>query len=162
MRHLKIQELNILRHLQHDLGKMLQIGEEHTKFLGFHYTPGRRRDTSRPNWEHGEHYISAGKNIEGAFFDILGDKWLFYIKGGSTHPYLLIKIIPDYLLEAGKRRSHVVNGEISHDRLFDRIVNDVREFYKFSPIYFDLAHENDVNIQKAKRIFVDPILKKPK
>ena len=72
MKHLELQELNVLRQLQHGLGKMLQM-DKHVKFLGFHYTPGRKRDTMRPNWEHGEHYIAAGKNIEGAFFDIFGD-----------------------------------------------------------------------------------------
>lgn len=163
MKHLEKQELDTLRHLMHDLPTMLNMGIDNVKFLEFNYTPGRRRDTTRPNWSHGEHYLSAGKNIDGIFFDIFGDKWLFYIKSGSGIQSLQLKIILDYNKQPNERRGPVINGEISFDRLDKRIVNDVREFYRYSPIYFDFLNEiGDLKLEETKKPLPETILRKPK
>lgn len=161
MKHLDKKELDVLRHLQHDLPKMLRFGNEgDIKFLDFNYVPGRRRDMSRP---HGEHYLEAGKNIDGAYFDMFGDKWLFYIRSGSGYPFLMVKIIPDYLKEPYLRRGPVINGEISYDRLDQRIVNDVRRFYQVSPLYYDASNEALGNgLPETPKPLAEPTFKKPK
>ena len=162
MRHLEKQELDTLRHLYHDLPKMLQIGEENAVPLDYNYTVGRRRDTQRPNWEDGEHYLPGGKNIDGVVFDILGDKWIFYIRTGSGHPYLMVKIITDYRLEPSERRSTPINAEISFDRLDRRIVHDVREFYKFTPLFYDFHNDNGKAATRKVHGLKEPTLRKPK
>jgi hypothetical protein len=161
MKHLEKKELDVLRFLQHRLKTILKIGEENVKFLDFHYTPGRRRNMSRLD---GEHYIAAGKNIEGVFFDIFGDEWLFYVKTGSGYPYLMLKIKPDYLKPMNERRSRVINGEILYDRLLKRIVNDIREFYKFSPEFFDFDEDEtkDKTVAAPKLLSNWAELTKPK
>ena len=97
MKHLSIQELTILRQLQHGFSKMLQIEDKYVKFLDFHYVPGRRRDTKRPNWQFGEHYLMAGKNIDGIIFDIFEDEWLFFFKPGDQREKMYLKLRADYL-----------------------------------------------------------------